>query len=122
MKTSSFFLQIVFCMALLAPATQAQEITPPDRAHRQGMSYEEYAKYRERMRQRMEKMQADEHRQSKEKSDSPQDQIESRPHHSAYGQGYRSRNMEDQADAGRDSRPERPQRIERFDRGGMMRR
>jgi len=122
MKTSFLALQIILCMTLLAPAAHSQEISPPDREQRKGMSYEEYAKLREKMRLQMEKMHADESKQSQDKSSSAGDQTEQPPHNSAYGQGYRSRNMEDRSDAAGDNKPERPQRMERFNRGDMGRR
>ena len=59
MQKSSFAVQILLCMILLVPAVQAQELAPSDMARRQSMSYEEYAKYRENMRQQMGKANMD---------------------------------------------------------------
>jgi hypothetical protein len=122
MKASSFGLQAILCMTLLVPALHAQEMTPPDREHRKDMSYEEYAKMREKMRTHMEKLHADEQQQSQDKGNSSRDQAEKPPRSSAYGQGYHSRNAEDRPETGSDSKPERPQRAERFSRGDMGRR
>lgn len=125
MRYSTFALQILLCMSLFVPAVRAQEITVPDKAHRQGMSYEEYTKFRERMRQQMEKTHSKAHKLSRDTEDSTQEQMEMHRHNSAYGQGYQSRISEDRPDNIRESRPERPERpehIERVDRGDMGRR
>ena len=115
MQKTSIALQILLCMCLFVPAVQAQELAPPDKIHRQDMSYEEYAKYRENMRQQMEKMHPDKSRQSQSKGTSPLDRTEMRHHNSAYGQGYRSRNPSDRPNLARENRSERPH-IERFSR------
>jgi len=122
MQKPAFALQILLCMCLFAPVVQAQETTVPDKAHRQGMSYEEYSKFREKMRQHMEKVHSSEAKQSPDENGSPQDKRKMRHQDSAYGQGYRSRVSEDRPDTGRDSRPEHPQRVERIERGDMGRR
>ena len=120
MQNSFFALQILLCMSLLVPVAQAQELAPPDMARRQSMSYEEYAKYRENMRQQMGKANIDRNRPVQNRGTSPQDRVEMRQNNSAYGQGYRSREPADRPASARESRTERPQ-IERFsreDRGG----
>ncbi len=122
MQKSTFALRILLCMSLFAPAVQAQETTVPDKAHRQGMSYEEYVQFREKMRQHMEKMHSDEAKQSQDENGPLQSKMKMRHQDSAYGQGYRSRVSEDRPDTGRDSRPEHPQRVERIERGDMGRR
>lgn len=120
MQNSFFALQVLLCMSLLVPVVQAQELAPPDMARRQSMSYEEYAKYRENMRQQMGKANTDRNRPVQNRGASPQDRVEMRHHDSAYGRGYRSREPADKPASARENRIERPQ-IERFsreDRGG----
>ena len=121
MQNSSFAVQILLCMTLLAPTVQAQELAPPDMARRRSMSYEEYAKYRENMRQQMGKANMDKTGPAQSRGTSAQDRVEMRRHNSAYGQGYRSREPSDRPNSAREdkltreNRPERPQ-IERFSR------
>lgn len=122
MQKSTFALQILLCLSLFAPMVQAQETTATDKAHRQGMSYEEYAKFRAKMRQNMEKMHSGEQKHSRDANNSQQEVMKMHRHDSAYGQGYRSRVSEGRPDTGRDSRPEHPQRVERSERGDMGRR
>lgn len=114
MQNSFFALQILLCMSLLVPVAQAQELAPPDMARRQSMSYEEYAKYRENMRQQMGKANIDRNRPVQNRGTSPQDRVE-RHNNSAYGQGYHSRESADRPASARENRTERPQ-IERFSR------
>jgi len=117
MRNSSFALQTLLCMSLLAPVAQAQEIAVPDKAQRQGMSYEEYAQFRENMRQHMEKRNTDESKKSRMdaqmNASSSQNKVEMHHHNRVYGRDYESRISEDRA--------ERPQRIERMERGDMGR-
>jgi len=121
MQNSSIAVQILLCMSLLVPAVQAQELAPPDMSRRQSMSYEEYAKYRENMRQQMGKANIDKSRPDQSRSTSPQDRAEMRRQNSAYGHGYRSRDTSDRPNSAREdnlsreNRPVRPQ-IERFSR------
>jgi len=115
MQISNFSFLPALCMGLLVSAAMAEELAVPDKEHRQGMSYEEYSHYREKMRKHMEKMHPEEHGQMPE-------QMEKINPNSAYGQGYRSRELaEDRPDIVSGSRPEHP-RVERFDRGSMGRR
>ena len=114
MRNSSFALQTFLCMSLLAPVAQAQEIAVPDKAQRQGMSYEEYAQFRENMRQHMEKRQTDDSKKPQMDNNTPQNEVKMHTHDRVYGRDYESRINED--------RPERPQRIERMSRGDMGRR
>lgn len=115
MQISNFAFLPVLCMGLLVSAAMAEELAVPDKEHRQGMSYEEYSHYREKMRKHMEKMHPEERMQA------PEQTGKINPN-SAYGQGYRSRERtEDRPDIGSGSRPEHP-RAERFDRGSMGRR
>lgn len=112
MQISNFAFLPVLCMGLFVSAATAEEFAVPDKEHRQGMSYEEYSHYREKMRKHMEKMHPEERGQTPE-------QTEKINPNSAYGQGYRSRERaEDRPDIGSGSRPEHP-RADRFDRGSM---
>lgn len=115
MQISNFAFLPVLCMGLLVSAATAEELAVPDKEHRQGMSYEEYSHYREKMRKHMEKMHPEEHGQTPE-------QTEKINPNSAYGQGYHSRERaEDRPDTASGDRPEHP-RGDRFDRGSMGRR
>lgn len=115
MQNSSIAMQTLLCMCLLVPAAQAQDLAPPDMERRQSMNYEEYAKYRESMRQQMGKANRDQNRPAQNRGASPQDRSEMRRQDSAYGQGYRSRDHSDRPNSARDNRTERHQ-IERFGR------
>jgi hypothetical protein len=109
MQIYSFTFLPVFCMSLFVPAVMAENLSVPDKDHRQGMSYEEYSSYRER-------------RQLPDSSRRPNEQMEKPNPNSAYGQGYQSRKLaEERAERSVDSRPERPS-FERFNRGDMGRR
>jgi hypothetical protein len=124
MQIINFSLQFVLGMSLLAPAAMAENLSVPDKDQRQGMSYEEYATYREKMRKHMEerKLPPEERRQPPESPRSPPEKLEKPEHNSAYGQGYQSRKpSEDRPDSGIGNRPDRP-RSERFNRGNMGRR
>jgi len=123
MQISIYTLILLLCTSLFAPVAMAQEqFTAPDKEHRQGMSYEEYSQFREKMRMRMEKMHQERLEQNQESADRPAQQTERTQPDNAYGKGYHSRNRaEDRPDAGPDRQPERP-RFERFNRGDMMRR
>jgi nitrate reductase cytochrome c-type subunit len=117
MQKKYFALHTLLCMCLLAPAVQAQEFSPPDREHRQGMSYEEYANFREKMRLRMEKNHADQRKAEQEEAAPP-----AREHSpSNYGQGYQARQHAAERPEPRSERPERGH-FERPQRGEMMRR
>lgn len=112
MQISNFALLPALCMSLLVSAAMAEELAVPDKEHRQGMSYEEYSHYREKMRKHMEKMHQAEPGQKSE-------QTEKINPDSAYGQGYHSRERAgDRPVVVSGSRPEHP-RVERFDRGSM---
>lgn len=122
MKFFHFSFSLMLCMSLLVPAAMAETISVPDKERRQGMSYEEYSGYREKMRKRMEehKLPAAEHKQPPEFTPYSPEKIE-KPG-STYGQGYQSRSpAEDRPDTAVIIRPERP-RFERFNRGDMGRR
>ena len=63
MRTSSFALQILLCMSLFSPLQhKPRKLSPPDREQRKGMSYEEYAKLREKMRSQWKKRMPISHR------------------------------------------------------------
>lgn len=114
MLTLPFTLTLAIFTGVLAPVAMAQDFTPPDREHRQGMSYEEYSSYREQMRIRMEKMTPEERRLARETMPPPSDQTERPKHNSAYGQGFHTRPQKEQM-------PDRP-RVERFNKENMGRR
>jgi len=118
----SLALHSVLCANLFVPVVMAQEFPPADREHRQGMSYEEYSAHREKMRLRMEKMQAEEQARPSDTQKPQAEHMEKPRPDSAYGQGFHTRNrLEDKQDAGRANRQDRP-RIERSNRGDRMRR
>lgn len=105
-------LNLTFCFVLLTslyiPSAMAGDIAIPDKDHRQGMSYEEYASYREKMRLRMGSM-------SPEKGEKPN-------RNSTYGQGYQARQRPtERPSTGAENRAERPH-FERFNRSDMGRR
>jgi len=117
MQNSNFLFLPVLCMSLYVPAVMAENLSVPDKAHRQGMSYEEYSNYREKMLKHM-----DERKLSPESSRSTSDRAEKPNPNSAYGQGYQSRKLsEERTERGINNRPERPG-FERFNRGDMGRR
>lgn len=123
MRISSIFpLPAIICMALFAPLAMAEDISVPDKEHRLGMSYEEYAKYREKMRMQMENRKPVDLKPKPAPANIPSDQMEKPQRDSAYGQGYHSRNQPaDRPNVDAGSRPDRP-RAERFNRGDMGRR
>jgi rare lipoprotein A (peptidoglycan hydrolase) len=106
---------LTLCAGLCTAPAMAGELSVPDKEKRQGMSYEEYSNYREKMRQRMASEQPADSRQVTSPSDGTQAETEQAGHASSYGQGYSSRKPA--AD-----RPDRPARAERFSRDAMGRR
>ena len=119
---SRIFSYFIFLISFLAPAVMAQDFTPPDKEHRQGMSYEEYSSYREKMRMRMEKMTPEERKQAHEMMSRPEGQMERPNPDSAYGQGFHTRKQVDDRPANASgNRPDRP-RPDRFNRGERLRR
>jgi rare lipoprotein A (peptidoglycan hydrolase) len=105
---------LTLCAGLCAAPAMAGELSVPDKEKRQGMSYEEYSNYREKMRQRMASEQPADSRQAATPSDGTHTETQA-GHASSYGQGYNSRKPA--AD-----RPDRPARAERFSRDAMGRR
>lgn len=129
MNISSLVLPLLLGFSLLPASVLAQELAVPDKEHLNGMSYEEYSGYREKMRMRMEKAGTQEQEPMQEPDNRDRDTINKHDQGSAYGQGYSSRNnvSNDKPGTRPDSRPERPQiperpQHERFDRNGMGRR
>lgn len=119
LRASFYF---IFLVSFLVPVAMARDFTPPDREHRQGMSYEEYSSYREKMRTSMEKMTPEERKQAREMMNRPSDQTKPPKHDSAYGKGFHTRNrIEDRPATASGNRPDRP-KIERFNRGERSRR
>jgi len=119
-------LNLALCMSLFVSVAKAENISVPDKEHRQGMSYEEYSHYRENMREHMgkhmERMTPEERKQAQGTSARPPERIGKHNHDSAYGQGYHSREKaEGKPDLNSDSKPEHP-RSERFNQGQMRRR
>jgi len=122
MQIYNIAFQLLLCMSLLVPVANAENLSVPDKEHRQGMSYEEYSTYREKMRLHMDKMHPQDPKQAPAPSNPTPEQTDKLNPNSAYGQGYHSRERtEDRPDAATGSRPEHP-RGDRFDRGGMGRR
>jgi hypothetical protein len=122
MQIYNIAFQLLLCMSLLVPVANAENLSVPDKEHRQGMSYEEYSNYREKMRLHMDKMHPQDPKQAPAPSSPTPEQTDKLNPNSAYGQGYHSRERtEDRPDAASGSRPEHP-RGDRFDRGGMGRR
>lgn len=122
MQISNFAFLVILCMSLFVPVALAEDISVPDKEHRQGMSYEEYSTYREKMRMQMENKKPENLKPNQMPANSPSDQMEKRQRDSAYGKGYHARNpSEGRPDIDAGSRPDRP-RAERFNRGSMGRR
>lgn len=120
MRILNSVLPLLFCLGLFATVAGAEELAVPDKEQREGMSYEEYAKHREKMRQRMEDTHPDKRKQPQESSPPTAEKTDTPRQDSAYGQGYSARNREDKPDVSSRSRPERPEG--RFSREGMGRR
>lgn len=113
---------LLLCTSLFVSAACADELSIPDNEQRQAMSYEEYAKHREEMRQRMEPSpNRDDRKQTQDSPVPTVDKSEKPREDSAYGKGYSARNraVDKQDNTSRD-RPERPEG--RFSRDGMGRR
>ena len=122
MQISNFALPLMLCMSLFVPVAMAEDISVPDNERRQGMSYEEYSAYREKMRMQMENKKPEDLKPNQIPANSSSDQMEKPQRDSAYGKGYHTRNpSEGRPDIDAGSRPDRP-RAERFNRGGMGRR
>ena len=128
MKISDFSFQLLLCLSIVTPVAMAQGTPASGKEHSQGMSYEEYSTFREKMRMRMEKSHAQESNSSLEAGDSPAEQHAERVKpDSAYGQGYQSRNRSEgrpehnRPDNHTNNRPERI-KVEKPDRGDRMRR
>ena len=121
MQISNIAFQLLLCMSLFVPVANAENLSVPDKEHRQGMSYEEYSHYREKMRLHMEKMHPQDPKQAPAPSNPTPEQTDKLNPNSAYGQGYHSRERtEDRPDTASGNRPEHP-RGDRFDRGSMGR-
>jgi hypothetical protein len=118
MRTSTLS-YLLLCAGLSAPLAWAEDIAAPDREKRQGMSYEEYTNFREKMRLRIKEKRDEKRNHSPETAPHSQEAKEERPHAARiYGQGFDSRNQgNDRPDI---ARPERP-RVERFNRVERMR-
>lgn len=122
MQTSSLTFSLLLCMSLVPVAAGAEAISIPDSEERQGMTYEEYSKYREKMRMQMEQISPGDKEQETEPSADSSEKAEKSQRDSTFGQGYHSRKRsEDKPDTSAKERPERP-RVERFNRGDMGRR
>lgn len=109
MNISGFILLLL--LALLATPALAQERNASDKAHAKGMSYEEYAKQREKMLKRLEGMSPQQRKQALDTGGKTGEEPKGGSSQgSTYGQGYGSR--KDAADGKNNvekpSRPERP--------------
>ena len=121
MQIYNIAFQLLLCMSLLVPVANAENLSVPDKEHRQGMSYEEYSHYREKMRLHMDKMHPQDPKQAPAPSNPTPEQTDKLNPNSAYGQGYHSRERtEDRPDRSIDKRSDRPN-FERFNRGDMGR-
>ena len=117
MQKPKLTLQLALIMSLCVAPAFAEDFSMPDKEHRQGMSYEEYKNYREKMRLQMEKARQEEQKQAPKAAAKRSESQETTERGSAYGQGYHSRGREDmRPDSRPDNRPERPQ-FEKFNRG-----
>jgi hypothetical protein len=122
MQNSILRFYFVLSLSLYIPAAIAEDISIPEKNHRQGMSYEEYANFREKMRLRMEKNHAENPEHSPASANRKPEPEGKQVRESTYGQGYHARQLtEDRPESGAEKRPDRPH-IERFNRGDMMRR
>ena len=109
MNISGFILPLL--LALLATPALAQERNASDKAHAKGMSYEEYAKQREKMLKRLEGMSPQQRKQALDAEGKPGAEPKGETgHSSAYGQGYGSRKdaADSKSNVEKPSRPERP--------------
>jgi hypothetical protein len=123
MQTSSITLTLLLCMSLFSAIVSAEMISIPDQEDRKGMSYEEYSKYREKMRMQMENSKPEKDGQQTRATDNDTDTAGKPEKGSKFGQGYDSRNLSaEMPDSIAHDRPERPRRIERPQRGDMGRR
>lgn len=120
MHNNRIFITFAVCMSLFAPLVAAQELNIPDKAHRQGMTYEEYAALREKMRARMENMTPTERQQLRETMRNARG--ERREANRTYGEGYQARRRNMEKAEIRPDRPEKPQRPERPERPEMPQR
>lgn len=122
MQISNIIYRLMLCMSLFVPAAMAENISVPDNNQRQGMSYEEYSNYREKMRMQMEKNKSEDMQQKQTPANSSSGQMDKPAHDSSYGKGYHSRNQPElRPDTGSSNRPDHP-RGERLNRGDMGRR
>lgn len=121
MQIFNIAFQLLLCISLFVPVANAENLSVPDKEHRQGMSYEEYSHYREKMRLHMDKMHPQDPKQAPAPSNPTPEQTDKLNPNSAYGQGYHSRERtEDRPDRSIDKRSDRPN-FERFNRGDMGR-
>lgn len=117
MQISNIIFRLLLCMSLFVSAANAESISVPDNNQRQGMSYEEYSNYREKMRMQMENKRPEDMQQKQAPANPSTSQIEKPAHDSTYGKGYHSRNQpEGRPDTGSGNRPDHS-RGERPNRG-----
>ena len=123
MKIASFTIPLALYVSLFASLSAADEIHIPDREHRQGMSYEEYKNFREKMRMRLEKSRVEGNGSASELTQHADEHPDRHREEDTYGKGYRSRILNDgHPDTKPEGRPDRGARVEKFNRGDMMRR
>lgn len=121
MKNLYLNLVLLLLASICISRAIAEDISIPDNVHRQGMSYQEYATFREKMRMQIEKTPTEDNKQIVEPTNSGAGNKETKSGRT-YGQGYHTRmQTEDRPGSKHDKRPDRP-RIERFNRGDMRRR
>jgi len=120
MQHPKIVLILALSMCLLAAASRAESITVPDKEQRQGMSFEDYSSYREKMRTQMEQKKSEEPKPQKESTNRLDEHAEKNQPSGSYGRGYHNRSTGD----ARPDAPKRPdfQRMERIMRNEMGRR
>ena len=122
MRITKSVLPLALSMSLFVLPAFAEDLSMPDKEHRQGMSYEEYSNFRAKMRDQMEKAHQEELKQANKPDSARPEKSEESEQKNTYGKGYHMRDRDEaRPDTTPDSRPERP-RAERFNRGDMMRR
>lgn len=120
MQNSKLGFYSLLLMSLYMPAAMAENISIPDKDNRQGMSYQEYSTYRDKMRLRIESRKSDSSIQNVAPANRTDEQGEKSYRGSNYGQGYRARQQsDDRHDSTSERMHDRP-RFDKFNRGERM--
>ena len=120
MQHRKIVLTLALSLCLFTSVSRGENIAVPDKEQRQGMSFEEYSTYREKMRTQMEHRKSDEQKSQQDSANRMNDHAEKNQPSGSYGRDYHSRTADD-------TRPEATQRpdfhrVERFMRNEMGRR